>query len=185
MKQILILLFLLFSIKSFSQSLNLDIEIYKTKSSNPSYQLFCDRNLGECDLTGSEIISYNNKLKNLLIEVNQNVNSEILFEFDEVQYGVEEYWSYPESGMGDCEDFALEKRRRLVGHGIDRAALKIATVMHKTKFYMHAILLIETDQGTFVLDQENSNVSLWYETPYVFEAREMVGGSWEYFTQNW
>lgn len=32
-------------------------------------------------------------------------------------YGSEEVWAYPE-GSGDCEDYALEKRKRLSGAGL-------------------------------------------------------------------
>ncbi len=33
------------------------------------------------------------------------------------QYGSREFWAYPQAGYGDCEDFALEKRRRLIALG--------------------------------------------------------------------
>ena len=36
---------------------------------------------------------------------------------DMEMWGREEVWSYPE-GIGDCEDYALEKRRQLMALGV-------------------------------------------------------------------
>ena len=44
-------------------------------------------------------------------------------------------------------------------------------------------LLVETDAGTYVLNGPGSEVMLWFETPYNFEARERTDGRWERFDQ--
>lgn len=61
----------------------------------------------------------------------------------------------------------------------------MTTAFHREQFYAHALLLVETDQGTFVLDQDRPQVQLWHQTPYIFEARERSDGSWERFAQDW
>ena len=48
-----------------------------------------------------------NEIRQVAIEVNSRVNRAIKPETDIVQYGVEERWTLPDSGKGDCEDYAL------------------------------------------------------------------------------
>ncbi|WP_078485871.1 transglutaminase-like cysteine peptidase [Solemya velesiana gill symbiont] len=99
------------------------------------------------------------------------------------QYRDEGYWSYPESGFGDCEDKALEKRRRLFLQGISRGAMRIALAHHRTHHTPHSLLLLETNHGTYVLDTFTDKVKLWFQTPYNFEAREKSDRRWERFDQ--
>jgi predicted transglutaminase-like cysteine proteinase len=46
--------------------------------------------------------------------VNRAVNSEVRQVTDRSQYGREDIWGLPTARGGDCEDFALEKKRRLI-----------------------------------------------------------------------
>jgi predicted transglutaminase-like cysteine proteinase len=88
------------------------------------------------------------------------------------------------SGMGDCEDFALEKRLRLTKLGIPRGALRIAIVQNRIMLTSHALLLVETTQGTYAMDRITNEILLWYQLPYNFEAREKPDGRWERFDQS-
>lgn len=47
-----------------------------------------------------------------LARVNLQVNREIEQVTDMDHFGVEEYWTFPVAGKGDCEDLVLEKKRR-------------------------------------------------------------------------
>ncbi|HET7413347.1 MAG TPA: transglutaminase-like cysteine peptidase, partial [Pararhizobium sp.] len=47
-----------------------------------------------------------------MLDVNYQVNSTIKPETDMQVYGVQEHWAYPTTA-GDCEDYALLKRRLL------------------------------------------------------------------------
>ena len=109
---------------------------------------------------------------------------EVITETDLQQYGEEEYWSYPRSGVGDCEDLALEKRARLVAAGFPRGALRMALAQHRRTLFSHAVLLVESDQGTWVLNGFDEAVVLWHRSPYNFEARERPDGRWERFDQS-
>jgi predicted transglutaminase-like cysteine proteinase len=106
-----------------------------------------------------------------LLEVNARVNRDITAVTDMDHWGVAERWSYPTDGKGDCEDFVLEKRKRLMEAGWPRQALLI-TVVRDRKGDGHAILTVKTDRGDFVLDNQESKVKLWTETGYKFVKRQ-------------
>ena len=61
----------------------------------------------------------------------------------------------------------------------------MATAFHIPNPYAHGLLLLETEQGTLILDQDSSEVLLWHETEYGLEARERTDGRWEYYVQDW
>ncbi len=185
MKALLIVTLLFSAVSSFAQSDSIDLYVFKIKKERINYNDFCDRHPGECDISGVDKVEMTDELWNLVNEVNKAVNTEIKFYLDDDQYGTEEYWNYPTSGMGDCEDNALEKRRRLVAAGVPRGALKMGTAFHNEMYYAHALLYLETDKGTFILDQDNREILIWHQTPYILESRERVDGSWEMFEQIW
>jgi predicted transglutaminase-like cysteine proteinase len=118
-----------------------------------------------------------------LQRVNQDVNAQVRFMFDSDSSGEEEVWSYPIDDRGDCEDSALEKRRRLVAMGWSRAAPTMAIVHHRSRYCSHAVLLAETTAGTLMLDSLSDRLLCWSEAPYNFEARERPDGQWDRFDQ--
>jgi predicted transglutaminase-like cysteine proteinase len=85
-------------------------------------------------------------------------------------YGKDEVWAYPK-GVGDCEDYVLEKRRTLNSKGLSLSNLLI-TVVRKPDGEGHAILTIRTDKGDFVLDNLNDVVRQWDNTGYRFLKRQ-------------
>jgi predicted transglutaminase-like cysteine proteinase len=106
-----------------------------------------------------------------LLEVNARVNRDVEAVTDMDHWGVAEKWSYPTDGKGDCEDYALEKRRRLMEAGWPRQALLI-TVVRDRKGDGHAVLMVRTDRGDFILDNQEAKVKLWTETGYKFVKRQ-------------
>ena len=60
----------------------------------------------------------------LAAQIHRAVNSATDYVSDSAQYGIPEHWE-PASGRGDCEDYALAKRARLLAAGwpADRMAL--------------------------------------------------------------
>ena len=144
---------------------------------------FCKRNPTECDMAGPNVVGFDTSVEQTLRLVNKRVNKEITFARDQDQYGFEEYWNYPWTGKGDCEDIALEKRARLVRNGFPRGALRLAIVWNQKRLFSHAILTIETTVATYVLDSFSDVISVWHDTPYNFESRERTDGQWERFDQ--
>jgi predicted transglutaminase-like cysteine proteinase len=106
-----------------------------------------------------------------LLEVNAKVNREIEAVTDMDHWGVAERWSYPTDGKGDCEDYVLEKRKRLIEAGWPRQAL-LVTVVRDKKGDGHAVLTVKTDRGDFVLDNQESKVKIWTDTGYRFVKRQ-------------
>jgi predicted transglutaminase-like cysteine proteinase len=106
-----------------------------------------------------------------LLNINATVNRDIEPMTDIDHWGVAERWSYPTDGRGDCEDYALEKRRQLIAAGWNRQSLLI-TVVRDKKGDGHAVLTVKTDRGDFVLDNQETKVKLWTETGYRFIKRQ-------------
>lgn len=105
-----------------------------------------------------------------LVQVNNWVNETIQPLTDLEHWGVVERWSYPDDGYGDCEDYALLKRRMLIESGWPREALLLTVVRGQEEG--HAVLTVTTDKGDYVLDNINSDVLLWSNTRYRFIKRQ-------------
>jgi predicted transglutaminase-like cysteine proteinase len=106
-----------------------------------------------------------------LVAVNAAVNGEVVPETDEDQWGIVERWSYPVSGRGDCEDYVLEKRARLIEAGWPMQTL-LVTVVRDRKGDGHAVLTVRTDRGDFILDNQAPQVLAWTKTGYQFIKRQ-------------
>jgi len=104
-------------------------------------------------------------------QINARVNHDITPMTDKELYGKDEFWTYPDSGAGDCEDFVLLKRRMLMEKGFAAGDLLI-TVVRKPDGEGHAVLTVRTTQGDFVLDNLNNDVKLWTETSYRYLKRQ-------------
>jgi predicted transglutaminase-like cysteine proteinase len=120
------------------------------------------RDLGPETMTGA--------LWKVLVDVNAAVNRAIRPMNDFDIFGKDEVWAYP-NGVGDCEDYVLEKRRTLTARGLSLSNLLI-TVVRKADGEGHAILTVRTDKGDFVLDNLNNVVRQWDNTGYRFLKRQ-------------
>lgn len=134
---------------------------------------FCERSGRECmvEALPAEIIPLDETSWREIVRINAAVNREITPVTDMENHGVIELWSYPTDGKGDCEDFVLEKRKRLMRAGFPRQALLI-TVVRDNKGDGHAVLTVKTDHGDFILDNQASKVLAWHETGYRFIKRQ-------------
>lgn len=102
-----------------------------------------------------------------LSEVNLAGNRAIKPVTDEDQFGVSDLWTLPYTGKGDCEDFALWKKRELIRRGVSPDRLLIATVLDHRRD-THAVLVVRTDGGDLVLDNVTDKIMTWRQTGYVF-----------------
>lgn len=134
-------------------------------------------------MAGSPVIELTPAAQEKLDKVNREVNAEFRITDDLEWRGKEEEWNYPSLGTGDCEDLALEKRRRLVKRGLPRAAMTMGIVFHKEFKCPHAILFVETNEGTIVLDTLQSEMVCWDKAPLNYESRERPDGRWDHFDQ--
>jgi predicted transglutaminase-like cysteine proteinase len=142
---------------------------------------FCTRNPAPCRLHAAEItnIRLTPEHRATLERVNAKVNR--LPQITDLDnYGVVEYWSYPNKRGGDCEDLALEKQRRLVALGFPEDALLLA-VVRQANGEGHTVLVAETDRGEFVLDNLSSRILAWSDAPYTWRKRQSrrASGIWQ------
>jgi predicted transglutaminase-like cysteine proteinase len=106
-----------------------------------------------------------------LQRINLWVNSHVKPMTDMDHWGVVERWNYPDDGYGDCEDYALQKRKMLMQAGWPREAL-LMTVVRDQHGDGHAILTAKTDKGEYILDNQTDDVLLWADTGYRFVKRQ-------------
>jgi len=113
-----------------------------------------------------------------MVDINNDVNATVTPRTDMEMWGREERWSYP-SGQGDCEDYALEKRRRLMALGVPAGDL-LMTVVRQPNGDGHAVLTVRTSRGDFVLDNLEPRILAWFETDYAFLKRQSAlnSGVW-------
>ncbi|HVM77676.1 MAG TPA: transglutaminase-like cysteine peptidase [Stellaceae bacterium] len=74
-------------------------------------------------------------------------------------------WDYPTDGTGDCNRYALEKRRELIERGWPRGSALLATAITETG-EDHLVVVARTDRGDLVLDNRVAPVVDWAELPY-------------------
>ena len=92
-----------------------------------------------------------------------------------------DYWKILENmSEGDCEDFALTLRaalrRKFPGY---EAAFLMTTAYTEGDIY-HAVLSIETTQGTLICDNRFPQCAPWESFPYRWKLREVSGQKhWE------
>lgn len=172
------------AVEALGACARLDLPVERVAPRPAAYDAFCQSHPGQCDMAGESVIELNVRILQALTKTNREVNAEIRFADDPEWQGNEEEWSYPVSGHGDCEDFALEKRRRLVAWGLPRASMSMAVVYHKAFMCPHALLLVETTAGTLALDNLDSAIHCWDKAPYNYESRERPDGQWDRFDQS-
>ena len=142
--------------------------------SQPPYGFveFCQRMPNECEQGPIEAQRISATPERLieLDRVNRTVNREIAPATDLEVYGVVVYWTIPTT-RGDCEDYALLKRKRLMELGWPASAL-LMTVVRDDRGEGHALLTVRTVQGDFILDNKVDEIKIWYKTPYEFIMRQ-------------
>ncbi len=134
---------------------------------------FCLRFPDQCEVgsNANQKIAIDDKSWRLLNTVNTSVNEAIWPEDDLHHYGRAEYWTIPTDGLGDCDDYAVTKRKELHDAGLPELALRIA-VVDSAKSGRHAVLTVATDKGDFVLDNLNADIVAWNATDYRWIERQ-------------
>jgi len=142
---------------------------------------FCKANPAECAIRPRDTgpMKMTPELWDRISTVNIEINRAVTPMNDRDLYGLDEVWTYPVNGKGDCEDYALEKRRILNSSGISLANLLI-TVVRKPDGEGHAVLAVRSDQGDFILDNLSDVVKPWRETGYKYLKRQA-----SYHTGRW
>lgn len=115
---------------------------------------FCRANPADCSRSsGPAIAELTNGREYQLRQVNRQVNRSIK-PVNEI--GSRDVWE-ANVKQGDCEDFALTKRRMLISLGWSPRALRIA-VTRTASGEGHAVLVVKTSKGDLVLDNRTSAI---------------------------
>lgn len=131
---------------------------------------FCARLPAECSafFPDTKMVVLTDERYKQLQDINREINRSIQPVTDKDQHGVEERWSFPDSGNGDCEDYVLAKRKALHERmGIPLNAMSIVKVIDEERAG-HAILAVRTNRGDLLLDNKNDELRLPFQTGYEF-----------------
>ena len=141
---------------------------------------FCKKLPTECSPRGVPAgpAKMNRALLQKISAINSAVNAAIAPKTDMEIWGKDEVWSFP-NGVGDCEDYVLEKRKLLIAAGVSPSNTLI-TVVRQPNGEGHAVLTVRTTSGDYVLDNLESGVRRWDETAYTYLKRqsEKNPGQW-------
>lgn len=99
-------------------------------------------------------------LKTMADKVNRYVN-DVNYINDSKNWGQSDYWATPAEFLsrgGDCEDFAIAKYTALRALGVPENRMRVAIVHDNVKNIPHAVLVVYTDEGTVVLDNQNKSL---------------------------
>lgn len=117
-----------------------------------------------------------------LNRVNDKVNRAIARKTDIAHYGRIDFWTTPLAegvAAGDCEDYVLEKKRALIESGLPASALSIAVVTTSWG-EAHAVLLVATDQGEYVLDNTTPWIVPWRKANLRWHERQVAGSAFRW-----
>ena len=109
-------------------------------------------------------------MRDLFERVNFEVNQSIVWTSDQEVYGVPEYWTRPKHGLGDCDDYTLEKRARLLEAGVPLERLRIAFVEIPGQGYHAVLVATDPETGDWVLDNRYPNLTRMSDTGYTLLA---------------
>ncbi len=122
-----------------------------------AFAKFCDNAADQCVRIGDrDTVELTKQKRTELQRINSEINTSIAYvgELD----GQDEWKLNPASG--DCDDYAVTKRQRLLRAGWPSGALRIATA-RTTDGVGHAVLVVSTSQGDLVLDNRTNVVKPW------------------------
>lgn len=98
-------------------------------------------------------------------EVNLAVNRQVRPRSDSDNYGMAEKWTLPAGNRGDCEDYALLKKKLLLERGVPAERL-LLTVVVKRGYEPHVVLLFRGEDADYLLDNMTDAMLPWRNSGY-------------------
>ncbi|WP_252927998.1 transglutaminase-like cysteine peptidase [Aliihoeflea sp. 40Bstr573] len=145
----------------------------------PAFYAFCAQRADLCASTGPvRKMTMTKARQSELQEVNLLVNRQIREVSDLEMHGEEDVWGVPRSA-GDCEDFAILKKKELMKRGWPASTLLLTVVTVGGEG--HVVLTASTDRGDIILDNRTNSLRDWTKVRYNFFARQSqhAHGKWE------
>lgn len=126
----------------------------------------CEANGAQCTPTAARFVAVikaatEKQGRARLEEVNRRVNAAIRYTSDIAQWGVVDRWSAPldvngkgsfDTGMGDCEDYAIAKYVALREAGVPAKDLRVLLVRDKVVNMGHAVLAAREEGSWLIMD---------------------------------
>ncbi len=107
--------------------------------------------------------------------INTSVNEGVAFVGDAEQWKEGDRWEDgTETGMEDCDGYAIAKLRKLLAAGWPREQLKLALCYVDTGEY-HAVLVATCDGEDWVLDNRQPHITRWQDVPYRWDKFYLLG----------
>lgn len=108
-------------------------------------------------------------------KVNAEVNAGVAFVGDVEQWKEADRWEDGmETGMEDCDGYAIAKLRQLLSLGYPREDLKLGLCYVETGEY-HAVLVATCDGADWVLDNRHPHPTQWDDLPYRWDRFYLFG----------
>ena len=107
--------------------------------------------------------------------IHRKVNFDTEYRTDLKHYNVPEFWTMA-GKFGDCEDYALSKRNALLNAGWSKDKLGLC-VCYTASNEGHCVLWVDTDKGSFILDNNYDFPMKPSELPYRWESM-LCDGVW-------
>lgn len=133
------------------------------RSANPplGFTVYCMRFPDECRPQDPAAIRYSWTAYFDLRKVNETVNRQIKPRREKI-----DRWD-ADVRFGDCDDYVMTKRRKLLAMGYPSSALRMAVVITKSN-EMHLVLVVETLNRRLVLNNLTPTIKELKDTSYTF-----------------
>lgn len=109
-----------------------------------AFSIYCMEHVAECPRQGPRTVRYSPRLERMVERIHQQVNRQIKPRRETV-----DVWSADVSS-GDCDDYVMTKRRRLIRAGVPATAMQVSVSRRFGEG--HVVLIVRTDRGDIILD---------------------------------
>jgi predicted transglutaminase-like cysteine proteinase len=138
-----------------------------------NYPAFCRLRRGWLPSLRDGSVRLNRKMLDQLASVNLDVNAAIRPVY-------RDGW-LPGRDAGDCKDYALTKRQRLIDVGWPSSALPVA-IVRTFLGEQHLVLVARTSDGDFILDNLRQDIVSWTQARYSWEKIQSTTNMWVWNT---
>ena len=127
---------------------------------------FCLRYPDDCrsNLAEDERIDLTSERSELLDRINRRVNGDIAPVQKSYGQNLQETWTIAPF-TGDCNDYAVTKRHKLLENGLPSRALRLSVVKTASGIG-HLVLVVVTTKGDIVMDNLTEVIRPWQSTDY-------------------
>jgi predicted transglutaminase-like cysteine proteinase len=127
---------------------------------------FCLRYPSDCTTSTAHIarIELDQPTMDLLIRVNRDVNLSITAMVKTYGSDLEAGWTIAPD-IGDCNDYAVTKRHKLLESGLPSPLLRLS-VLRTASGVGHLVLVVATTKGDMVMDNLTDAIRPWQLTNY-------------------